>query len=124
MMRRLGASLVIVLALGACSATSINFDAMTAEDLMKQPQYMEIRPSVPDGVVVVGDVTAEICNKRRSEAIPTNETILNPLKYNAAKAGGTRLANVSYKVTPEGTDTCFSYASAKGTAYVHNDSPD
>ena len=35
MMRRLGASLVTVLALGACSATSINFDAMTAEDLMK-----------------------------------------------------------------------------------------
>jgi hypothetical protein len=124
MMRRLGVSLVTVLALSACSATSINFDAMTAEDLMKQPQYMAIYPSVPDDVVVVGDVSAEICNKRRSDPAPTDETILNLLRYNAAKAGGTRLANVSHRVTPEGTDTCFSYAIAKGTAYVHNDDPD
>lgn len=124
MMRRLGVSLVAVLALAGCSATSINFDAMTAEDLMKQPQYMEIRPVVPKGVVTVGDVTAEICTKRRSETAPNDETILTLLKYNAAKAGGTRLANVSYKVTPEGTDTCFAYASAKGTAYIHNDDPD
>jgi hypothetical protein len=110
--------------LAGCSATSINFDAMTAEDLKKQPQYMEIRPSVPDGVVVVGDVSAEICNKRRSEAAPTDDTILTLLKLRAAEAGGTRLANVSFKVTPEGTDTCFAYASAKGTAYIHNDDPD
>jgi len=124
MMRRLGVSLVAMLALAGCSATSINFDAMTAEDLMKQPQYMEIRPSVPKDVVVVGDVTAEICTKRRSETAPNDDTILTLLKYNAAKAGGTRLANVSFKVTPEGTDTCFAYARASGTAYIHNDDPD
>lgn len=124
MMRRAGVSLVVVLALAGCSATSINFDAMTAEDLMKQPQYMAIYPSVPDGVVVVGDVTAEICNKRRSDPIPTDDTILTLLKLHAAEKGGTRLANVSYKVTPEGTDTCFSYATAKGTAYIHTDDPD
>jgi len=124
MMLRVGVSLVAMLALAGCSATSINFDAMTAEDLMNQPQYMEIHTSVPDGVVVVGDVTAEICNTRRSAPIPTNETILTLLKLEAAKKGGTRLANVSFKVTPEGTDTCFSYATAKGTAYIHNDDPD
>lgn len=123
MMRRIGLGLV-AFALAGCSATSINFDAMTAEDLMKQPQYMEIRPSVPDGVVVVGDVTAEICNKSRSQAIPTDDTILTLLKLEAAKKGGTRLANVTYKVTPEGTDTCFSHARAAGTAYIHNDDPD
>jgi hypothetical protein len=120
MMRRFGVSLVALLALAGCSATSIDFDAMTAEDLMKQPQYMEIRPSVPKDATVVGDVTAEICNKKRSDAIPNDDTILNLLKYNAAKAGGTRLANVSFKVTPEGTDTCFSYARASGTAYIHD----
>ena len=124
MMRRAGVSLVVVLALAGCSATSINFDAMTAEDLMKQPQYMAIYPSVPDGVVVVGDVTAEICNKRRSEPIPTDDTILTLLKLRAAEKGGTRLADVTFRVTPEGTDTCFSYATAKGTAYIHTDDPD
>jgi hypothetical protein len=124
MMRRIGVSLVAVLALAGCSATSINFDAMTADDLMKQPHYMEIRPSVPDGVVVVGDVTAEICNKRRSDPVPTDDAILTLLKLEAAKKGGTRLANVSFKVTPEGTDTCFSHARAAGTAYIHNDNPD
>lgn len=124
MMRSLGASLVTVLMLAGCSATSINFDAMTAEDLMKQPQYMEIRPSVPKGVVVVGDVSAEICTKRRSDRAPNDETILTALKLAAATKGGTRLANVTFKVTPEGTDTCFAYASAKGTAYIHNDDPD
>ena len=124
MMRRAGVSLVVVLALAGCSATSINFDAMTAEDLMKQPQYMAIYPSVPDGVVVVGDVTAEICNKRRSEPVPTDDTILTLLKLRAAEKGGTRLADVTFRVTPEGTDTCFSYATAKGTAYIHTDDPD
>ena len=123
MMRRIGLS-VMVLVLAGCSATSINFDAMTAEDLMNQPQYMEIRPSVPDGVVVVGEVAAEICNKRRSDPIPTDDTILTLLKLEAAKRGGTRLADVSFRVTPEGTDTCFSHARAAGTAYVHNDDPD
>ena len=124
MMRRAGVSLIAVLALAGCSATSINFDAMTAEDLMKQPQYMAIYPSVPDGVVVVGDVTAEICNKRRSDPIPNDDTILTLLKLRAAEKGGTRLADVTFRVTPEGTDTCFSYATAKGTAYVHTDDPD
>ncbi len=124
-MRRItGLGVAAALVLSGCSATSINFDAMTAEDLMKQPQYMEISTSVPDGVVVVGEVTAEICNTRRSAPVPTNETILTMLKLEAAKKGGTRLANVTYKVTPEGTDTCFSYARAAGTAYIHNDDPD
>lgn len=123
-MRNLSAGLIAAVMLAGCSATSINFDAMTAEDLMKQPQYMEIRPSVPKGVVVVGDVTAEICNKRRSDRAPNDETILTALKLAAATKGGTRLANVTFKVTPEGTDTCFAYASAKGTAYIHVDDPD
>lgn len=124
MMRRLGVSLAAVLALSACTATSINFDAMTAEDFKNSPQYMEIRPSVPDGAVVVGDVSAEICNKRRSDPVPTDDAILTLLKLRAAEKGGTRLADVSYKVTPEGTDTCFAYARASGTAYIHTDDPD
>jgi hypothetical protein len=122
-MERIAGFAALVL-LAGCSASSINFDAMTAEDLMKQPQYMAIYPSVPDGVVVVGDVSVEICNKRRSDAAPNDETILTALKLEAAKKGGTRLADVTFRVTPEGTDTCFAYASAKGTTYIHNDDPD
>jgi hypothetical protein len=113
------AGFAAIVVLAGCTATSINFDAMTAEDLMKQPQYMEIRPSVPDGVVVVGPVTADICNKRRSDPVPNDQTILTLLKLEAAKKGGTRLADVTFKVTPEGTDTCFAYAHASGTAYIH-----
>ncbi|MEO6013184.1 MAG: hypothetical protein ABIQ30_06315 [Devosia sp.] len=119
MMRRLGVSLVTVLALSACTATSIDYNTFTAEEFIKAPQWMEIRPSVPKDVVVVGEVTAEICNKKRSDPIPTDETILNLLKLRAAEKGGTRLADVTFKVTPEGTDTCFSYARASGTAFIH-----
>jgi hypothetical protein len=124
MIRQFISGVVTIFVLAGCTATSINFDAMTAEDLAKQPQYMEIRPSVPDDVVVIGAVSVEICNKRRSEAVPTDDTVLTLLKLEAARKGGTRLANVSFKVTPEGTDTCFAYARAAGTAYIYNDDPD
>lgn len=123
MMRRGGVTLVAAVVLAGCSASSVNFDAYTAEDFVKSPQWMETRPTVPDGVVVVGDVTAEICNKRRSDPVPDDDDILNLLRLEAAKKGGTRLANVSYRVTPEGTDTCFAHARASGTAYIHNDDP-
>ncbi len=111
-------ALVAISALAGCSASSIDFDNMTAAELMAKPQWMEIRPSVPKTASIVGPVSVEICNKRRSDPVPTDTSVLNALKVEAARKGGTALADVSFRVTPEGTDSCFSYARASGIAYM------
>jgi hypothetical protein len=112
------ASIAAVLALAGCSASSIDFKTMTAAELLAQPDFMTIVPFVPKGASVAGPVTAEICNKKRSDRAPTDADILRLLKQQAARIGATALAEVSYKVEPAGTDTCFTYASAKGTAFM------
>jgi hypothetical protein len=124
MQKRQGVSLFAVLAVAGCTASSINFDTMTAEDFVKQPQFMEIRPTVPDGVTVIGEVKVEICNKRRSDKVPTKEDVILLVRLEAAKKGATRMSRVTWDVKPEGTNTCFAYASASGVGYIHNDDPD
>jgi hypothetical protein len=110
--------LAAALVLAGCSATSIDFDSMTAADLAAQPQYMMIVPSVPKTASVVGPVDVEICNKKRSDPVPTDDSVLLLLKTEAARKGATALADVSFRVTPEGTDSCFSHARASGTAFM------
>lgn len=110
--------LTAALVLAGCSATSIDFDSMTAADLVAQPQYMMIVPSVPKTASVVGPVEVEVCNKRRSDAVPTHDSVILLLRQEAARKGATALASVSSKVEAAGTDTCFAAASASGTAFM------
>lgn len=120
MLKLLAATLGCALVLSGCASTRIDFDSMTARDLIKHPEYMTIMPSVPDGVTVIGPVESLLCQKLKTDPAPDGDDALLALKQRAAQAGGTALAEVSIKVVSAKSALCLSSASAGGIAYIKN----
>lgn len=112
------AVLALVMTAGA-AAQRIDFDNMTAEDLVRSPDFMRITPSVPRGVEVVGPVVQGLCQVKKTDRSPSTDDAIKALKVQAARKGATALAEVTFGKTMTKTTRCITSAWARGTAYVH-----
>jgi len=108
-----------IVVLAGCSVTKIDTDHMSSADLIKSPQYMGIRPTVPKNVQVIGPIDVTFCQKKIPEGPATADQMMTLLRIAAAQKGATAMAEVSYHLNGPQTDTCFSTATAHGIGYVH-----
>jgi hypothetical protein len=102
------------LACAACTVTPIDFAAMTPAEFEANPDFMTILPSVPKGAKVIGPVRADLCRKTKQDAVFSKEDV----KREAARKGGTALAEVNTTWIDKGTRRCLEEGAASGVAYV------
>jgi hypothetical protein len=109
---------IAAIALSGCTVTSIDFAAMTPAELEARPDFMMILPSVPKGVKVIGPVNAGLCRKTKQDPVFSKEDVIRALKREAARQGGTALAEVNSTWVDTGTRRCLEEGTASGVAFV------
>src|SRR6185503_10033135 len=109
---------MVAIALAGCTVTSIDFAAMTPAELEAKPDFMMIVPSVPKGVKVIGPVKADLCRKTKQDPVFSKEEVIRALKREAARKGGTALAEVNSTWIDSGTRRCLEEGAASGVAFV------
>ncbi|MGE3306372.1 MAG: hypothetical protein AB7I52_10415 [Rhizobiaceae bacterium] len=101
-----------------CTVTKLDYRTMTPEELAKSPDFMPIFPTAPDRGVLIGPVTAQLCQHSPKEPKATKEAAINELKRTAAMRGARALAGVSMREGFARIEECYSSAEATGTAYA------
>ena len=114
------ALLLPIIVLAGCSVTTVDTKSLTAADLVAKPEYMGIYPKVPNDAKVIGPVSADLCQKKLKDKVPTGDDAVRALKVAAAQKGATALAEVSFGTSAEETNDCHATAHASGVGYVHN----
>jgi hypothetical protein len=109
--------------LAGCTVTAIDPARMTPAEFESRPDYMMIVPSVPKGAKVIGPVKASLCRKTKQDPVFSKEDVFRALKREAARKGGTALAEVNSTWVDSGARRCLEEGTASGVAFVREAKP-
>jgi hypothetical protein len=113
---RLGA-IALAVVLAGCTAKKLDYRTMTAEELARNPDFMPIFPTAPANGILIGEVSAMLCQHQASEPEATTDRAIRELKRTAALRGARVLTGVNARTGVVRIEECHTSASANGVAY-------
>jgi hypothetical protein len=111
------AIIALAVALAGCTAKKLDYRTMTAEELARNPDFMPVFPTAPANGILIGEVSAMVCQRLASEPEATTDRAIRELKRTAALRGARVLSGVSMRSGVVRIEECHTSASAAGTAW-------
>jgi hypothetical protein len=110
---------IVALAVGlaGCTAKKLDYRTMTAEELARSPDFMPVFPTAPSDGILIGEVSATLCQRQASEPEATTDRAIREMKRTAALRGAKVLTGVSARTGVARLEECHTSAAATGTAY-------
>jgi hypothetical protein len=90
---------------------------MTPEELARNPDFMPVFPTAPANGILIGDVSAMLCQHQASEPEATTDRAIREMKRTAAMRGAKVLTGVNARTGVARLEECHTSASANGVAY-------
>jgi len=112
------AVVAVAVGLAGCTAKKLDYRTMTPEELARSPDFMPVFPTAPSDGILIGEVSAMLCQRQASEPEATTDRAIREMKRTAALRGAKVLTGVSARTGVARLEECHTSAAANGTAYT------